>query len=451
MNDDPMQGQVDLIREVFMYAHRFKGKRFVFQIGSHIIEDSRFPALVRDLSILHKAGIKIILVPGAGKRIDDVLERYGVETQRINGVRVSSYEAMPLIKMAAFDMANMVMTQLASQQVDAVIGNWVRARSIGVNNGVDFQGTGSVYRVNLNLLDRVLEDNLVPILPCIGWSGSGKPYNISSLELASLLAEQVQAEKLFFVSDGLELRSENHQTPAEGLVTRDGLITRLSAPAADQFLVLNKPSVPNQDVRWNGEELAMELVRLAAHAARNGVERIHLLNGRLDGVVLKEIFSTIGMGTMVHADPFDSIRPMRSGDIPEVLRIMEPNIEKGILVRRDENDLLSMYKDFVVYETDGTIRGCAALHAYPEGQAEIAGLAVDPAFAYLGAGQKMVRFLVEKAQLENFDQVFLLTTQTGDFFELLGFKQDDLDSLPETKKQHYNLDRKSRIYLMPLN
>lgn len=451
MNENLIQGQVDLIREVFVYANRFKGKRFVIQIGSSVVEDPRFPTLVRDLAILHNIGINIILVPGAGRRIDEVLSRYGIQTHRAKGIRISNPEAMPLIKMAAFDVANMVMTQLASQQVDAVIGNWVKARSIGVRDGVDFLNAGTVARINTTLLNKVMAEGIVPILPCIGWSGSGTPYNISSLELASYIAEQVGAEKLFFIADGLELKADKYQVPDEGVVVRDGVVTRLSAVAADLFVERNSSQLLETGESWSSEGLAVELLRLAAHAARSRVERIHLVNGRIEGVILKEIFSTLGQGTMVHADPFDSIRPMRSGDIAEVLSIMEPNIQKGILVRRDEQDLLRLYKDFVVYETDGTIRGCAALHPYGGETAEIAGVAVDPAFSHLGLGQKLIRYQIDQAIRRGLSQVFLLTTQTGDYFESLGFAKGEPADLPPEKRAKYDVNRNSRVYVLNLD
>jgi len=451
MQEDKIQSQVDLIREVFLYANRFKGKRFVIQIHSGIVEDHRFPTLVRDLAILHKSGIQIILVPGAGKRIDEVLGRYDLESRKVKGIRVSATDAMPLIKMAAFDVANMVMTQLSTQQVDAVIGNWVKARSYGVRDGVDYQNAGTVARINAPLLNRILADGFVPILPCIGWSASGVPYNISSLELASVLAEQLGAEKLFFLTDGLALSQENHACPKDGIVVRSGMITRLSAAAAEEFVQLNKVDFEENPETWNGDYQILDLLRLAAHATRSQVERVHILDGRLEGVILKEIFSTLGQGTMIHGDPFDSIRNMQASDIAEVLGIMEPNIQKGILIRRDETDMLNLYKDFVVYETDGTIHGCGALHDYGDLSAEIAGLAVDSNFAHLGMGQKILLFLIERARDLGLKKVFLLTTQTGDFFESMGFVRGGLSDLPQEKQKHYNPARNSRIYFKDLD
>lgn len=441
MDEDLLQSQVDLIREVFLYSNRFDGKCFVIQIASNIVEDDRFPTLVRDLAILQKSGIRLVLVPGAGKRIDEVLKSYGVETPRVGGVRISPSEHMGLIKMAAFDIANMVMTQLSSQKVDAVIGNWVTARALGVRDGVDFQDTGMVAKVNVPLLEKIMAEGLVPILPCIGWSSTGVPYNLSSLELATHLAVQLKSEKMFYVSDGVELRAESYALPGEGIVVRDGAISRFDTQAAERFLEAN-PAI--------GQPMVRDLLKSAARAAREGVERVHLLNGRVEGVILKEIFSSVGQGTMVHANPFESIRPMRAEDVAQVLHLMEPNIEKGILLKRSADDLLEAMAEFHVYENDGTVRGCGALHPYGGEGAEIAGIAVDPNFNHLGIGQKLVRFLVERARQSGIRRVFLLTTQTGDFFESTGFRKGGLADLPAEKRENYNAQRKSRVYYQDL-
>ena len=139
--------QVELIRQVFGYVDQFKDKIFVIRIDGEIIMDPLFPVLVRDLALLHRVGIRIILVPSAHTRIDQILTKYGMDWDTVGGVRVSSAQAIPFIKMAAFDVSNRVMTLLAESRLDAVIGNWVRARAIGVRDGVDFQETGRVDKL----------------------------------------------------------------------------------------------------------------------------------------------------------------------------------------------------------------------------------------------------------------------------------------------------------------
>jgi len=434
-----LQGQVELIREVFMYAQRFAGKRFVIMISSGVIEDPRFPSLVRDLAILHKSGIQILLVPGAGKRIDDVLGAYGYTSQIVGGIRISPEEHMPFIKMAAFDVANKLMTQLSSLTVDSVIGSWVRARGLGVVNGVDFLETGLVSRVDGRLLAKVLEDGMVPILPCIGWSSTGNPYNISSQELATYLAETLEAEKLFFLTDSVQLLEDEWKLPKEGTVVHEGQIIRLSVPAAKGFLSLNSD---------RSEDLKYGFVKLAARAAAQGVERVHIINGRIEGVILKEIFSSLGFGAMVHSDPFESIRDMGPEDIPSVLDIMEPNIQSGLLLRRDQQDLERLHPEFVVFESDGAIHGCGALHRYRDGSAEIAAIAVDPHYEALGLGQKIVGYLIGKARRLAIPKVLVLTTRAGDWFETLGFVKATPDDLPEERRASYNPQRNSRVFLL---
>ena len=440
MSEDPVQRHVDLIREVFLYAERFKNKRFVIQISSDLVEDQWFPALVQDLGILHRAGIQVILVPGAARRIDKVLATYGVPTQSVGTTRVSTDEAMPLIKMAAFDVANEVLTHLASQQIDALIGNWVRARAIGVRDGVDFHNAGMVTGIHSDTLKQVLAEGHLPIFPCVGWSATGKPYNISSVELATNIAESLKAEKLFFLDDDLEFEAAGHELPQDGTLIADGRLARMTVKSAVFFAERND----------NLTQLEYDVLRFGSHAATNGVQRVHYLNGSIDGAILREVFSALGQGTMIYTDEFEAIRPMRSEDVPEVLRVMEPSIAKGILVPRDEEYMLRMYEHFVVYESDESVRGCCALVPYGTIQAEIAGLAVDESFGHYGIGQKLVTFLIDEAKKRRLTQVFLLTTQTADYFESLGFKRGELKDLPAERQKTYDPSRKSRIYGLSL-
>jgi amino-acid N-acetyltransferase len=428
----------ELIREVFVYAHRFQGSVFVFRIGARIMDNPGFAGLVSDLALLHENGIKIVLVPSGGARIDELLAIYGIATERVQGLRISTPEAMPLIEMAAFDTATRLMNQLARNKVEAVVGNWVRARSYGVRDGVDFQATGMVDKVHVELIRRSLEDDFVPILPCIGWSAIGEPYNISSVELATELAIGLKARKLFFLTDGELFASSELKLPSEGVAAREGSVSRLTVLAAERVLA------ENQDALGRAER---EMLAHSVTACRSGVERVHFLDGGLEGAVLKEVFSTMGSGAMVHADPFEDIRPMREEDIPEVLRIMEPLIQQGILVRRTEVDLQRGCADYAVFETDGSIRGCGALHRHGQGLAEIAGLAVEGSYTHLGIGQRMVGYLIEAARKTALSGVFVLTTRTSDWFLSLGFSPATVEALPEDRRQSYDEERKSRIYV----
>ncbi|MFW5784361.1 MAG: amino-acid N-acetyltransferase, partial [Spirochaetota bacterium] len=424
------------------YTQAFQGKTFVLQLEDAIVLRPAVASLMRDLVLLHRTGIRIVLIAGARQRIDEILARYKVACEKHRGVRISSPDAIPFIKMAAFDAANRVMTSLTGQGVNAVIGNWVRARSLGVVDGIDFQDAGTVHKIRVDLLRGVLEQGSIPILPCIGWSASGKPYNISSRELATELAAGLQASKLFFLAELDPLTSDHYRLHTDMDAIPDGRISRLTVEQATRFLELNEPLQ---------EDVGYELVRFAVRAATRGVERVHIVDGRSEGVILQEIFSNLGAGTMVHANQYQSIRSMQRSDVPDVYRLMQPLVRKGLLVSRTEQDIHEQIDDYVVFETDGMVHGCGALHLFDENQGEIAGLAVDDSYGRFGIGQRIVRFLIEGARRAGLDQVFVLTTQASDWFEQLGFRQGTVNDIPQSKRACYDYSRNSRILLYDLS
>ena len=441
MESEDIKQHVDLIREVFLYAQRFREGTFVLHIDYAINLQGLLAEVVNDLVLLQQSGIRMVLVPGASQRIDEILASYKLENTKHAGVRISQPEAIPFIKMAAFDVSNHLMTLLTARGTNAVIGNWVRARSLGVRDGVDYGDTGTVDRIKLEHVQKVLEDGLVPIFPCVGWNAAGKPYNISSRELAQELAVQLGAQKLFFVTDFNGINADDYALDAHFEVTVDRRVPRMDIAEARRFLELNNegPGRP-----------AVELVRRGVAAARAGVARVHIVDGRISGVLLKEIFSNLGVGTMLHANVYESIRPMQLQDVSDVLRIMRPLVRNGVLVERSEDDLRDRLDDYVVFETDGTIYGCGALHEFPDGKAELAAIAVDAGHAERGTGRKIVEFLLSRARRRGFRQVFALTTQTYDWFSINGFYTGGVQDLPPGKREAYDHERNSRILLYDL-
>jgi amino-acid N-acetyltransferase len=434
MEKELLRDRVETIREVFSYLKRFQGTTFVVRIDCSLVNGPLFPVLVKDLSLLHQSGIRVAIVPSAKERIDEILGTYGVPYTMARGVRITSEEAIPFIKMAAFDVSNRVMTTLSANGITAVIGNWVRARGMGVIDGVDFQSAGVVESVRVETVRKVLEDGVVPIFPCIGWSSVGRPYNISSNELAVVVASSLRAEKLFFLTARECYTAEAFAVPKDVPVAPGGRLANFSLAGVEEFLAANP-----------GREEDLELLSRARLACAAGVERVHILDGRAEGVLLQEIFSNLGSGTMVYSNRYGGIRPMSLDDVSDVLRIMQPLVERGILLPRAEAQLAESLADFIVYEVDGSVHACAALHEFPGRTAEIAGVAVEENYLHLGVGPKMVDYLCERARKAGMQSVFVLTTQTADWFEKLGFTEADIDALPEKKRRGYNAQRRSRV------
>ena len=203
------------IRDVINYIKVFKNALAVIHIDDEIISSPLLPSHIHDISLIHEAGRKVIIVPGARGQINDALEEQKISWQMKNGFRVTDERAMPAIKTAAFDVANNIMNILAGEHLTAVIGNWVKARGKGIIDGTDFGSAGEIDKIKIDAIKQTLENGFVPIFPCIGWNDLGKPYNISSTELAAQIAIHLKAEKLFFIFPDAQISRKEFSLPNE--------------------------------------------------------------------------------------------------------------------------------------------------------------------------------------------------------------------------------------------
>ena len=424
------------VRDVIRYLQKFKNALLVIYLDDKTISSPLFSSHIRDIALLHQAGLKVVLIPGARRRIDEILKNADIKWSVQESVRVTSAEAMPLIKMAAFDVSNTVMTSLAANGITAVIGNWVRARGRGVLNGFDYGTAGEIDKLETEAIRTVLNDGFIPIFPCIGWNAAGHPYNISSMLLAKQVAMNLKADKLFFMMFNEEITADKYMIPEGFALSESGNIPAMSLEEVDTFIETN----PTADSEIKN------LLKASQEACRAGVTRVHILDGNLDGVLPCEIFSGLGSGTMIYTGNYGKVRAMEQTDIPSILAIMKPFIETGKLLTRTEAQIADSLEDFIVYEIDGGVHACAALHFYDDGQAEIAAVAVDENYAHMGIGPKLMDSLIEQAMEANAKSIFIMTTQTADWFEQLGFEEDVIDSLPEERRKVWTPNRGSKVY-----
>lgn len=459
MNENYIHEKAERIRDVIRYIRKFKNALVIIYIDNSLIDSPLFTSHIRDICFIHEAGLKVIMVPGACKRINEVLSSAGITWNIHNNCRITGSEAMPLIKMAAFDVSNQVMTAFAGEKQTAVIGNWVRARGKGVIEGFDYGTSGEIDRLEIESIRTVLDNGFIPIFPCIGWSAVGKPYNISSIELAQQIAVHMKAEKLFFLIPNADISQQMFTIPQDLGLSPEGTVPAMNLEEVDNFLKNNDQSVNSEakttDQTINSAEFnyrsvvlkekILSLLALAKKACSNGVSRVHILNGSFDGTISCEIFSDLGSGTMIYSQNYGRIRDMIREDIPSVLSVMQPFVDNGVLLPRSKEILLNQLSDYIVYELDGAIRACAALLPYSDGQMEIAGVAVEKTCSHIGIGPKMIMFLVERAKKLHAKSIFLLTTQTADWFEKLGFVASEVSTLPEKRKELWTPQRGSKV------
>jgi amino-acid N-acetyltransferase len=418
----------------------------VFKVDFPVTEQRGFPYLMRDIALLTSNGIRVVIVPGCKEWIDAVLLKYNIVSSYSGSERITAGNAIPFVEMAAFHVATRYMTALSASRVDAVTGNFVRARGRGVINGVDMEHTGTADKIFARALGRILDLGMVPILPCIGWSPSGRPYNVSSDEIAVAAASALNAAKLFIVTAGDNLTKEYLALPSHVRLTSGGRIIRLTPQEAEEILLLNK----NHENENTLKNKCISRLRLALSASASGVERVHIIDGLEEGAVLNELFTNLGAGTMLYADEYESIRGIRNSDIPDILQLMEPLVRQDILIRRSAEDVQKKKDDYFVYVIDGSIHACGALHDLGGGQAELAALAADKAYSSMNIGRRIAYYLINRARGMGMRRVLVFTTKTQDWFELLGFHETDIDSLPSMRRENYDYKRMSKIFALDL-
>lgn len=443
MQEQILISKAQNIRSVIKYIQQFKNAIIVIYIDDEIIYSPLFSSHIRDISLLHQAGIKVAIVPGCRKRIDQILSNSKIQWKYENDIRITCEEAIPLIKMAAFDTSNIVMTSLAANQITATIGNWVRARAKGVIEGIDFGTAGEIDKLQTDSIKNILQNGFIPIFPCIGWSSTGKPYNISSITLVQEVAIALKADKLFFLMNDEEISSKYFKIPNEIGLSEEEKVPAMNLEEVEHFINSNS---------FSEHKKILKLLQTSVNACKKGVSRIHIINGKFDGAIPCEIFSELGSGTMIYSSNYENIRSMVQQDIASVLSLMRPFVKEKILLSRTEDELSNNINDYIVYEIDNNIRACAAIHFYPiEKQAEIYAVAVDESFSKLGIGPKLIQFLMKKSIKNGFFNIFLLTTRTSDWFEKLGFKPDSVDSIPQERKAIWTSKRNSKVLRLKLN
>ncbi|NNM30720.1 MAG: GNAT family N-acetyltransferase, partial [Akkermansiaceae bacterium] len=178
-----------------------------------------------------------------------------------------------------------------------------------------------------------------------------------------------------------------------------------------------------------------ELLSAAVGVCQSGIPRVHILDGRQQGVLADELFSNEGAGTMVHTDSYREIRPLREEDIPELLAMVGRSVRRSHLVPRGYEDIEEKTGDFSVMCLDDNVVGCVALHEYGGDLGEIACLYVKQSHEKLGYGRTLVQTAEEKARARGLKTVFALTNRAAGFFgDKLGFTEGDLSIVPAARR-----------------
>ena len=426
---------VPWFRSVAPYIHMHRGKTFVVGIAGEAIAAGKLPNLAQDLALIQSMGVKVVLVHGFRPQVNEQLKAKGHTPQYSHGMRITDEVALDCAQEAAGQLRyeieaafsqGLPNTPMAGATVRVISGNFITARPVGIVDGVDFQHSGLVRKVDIAGIMQTLQSGSMVLLSPFGFSPTGEAFNLNMEEVATSVAIALQADKLLFVSEvpGIRIR------PSEPESDDNPIDTELPLDAAERLLaslpMANEPS-----------DIAFYLQH-CVKACKSGVERSHILPFAVDGALLLEVYMHDGIGTMVVDEKLESLREATHEDVGGILQLIEPFENDGTLVKRDRTEIERDVEQYTVIEHDGVIFACAALHAYPEKKTgEMAALTVSPQSQGQGDGEKVLKRIEQRARSKGLESIFVLTTRTMHWFIKRGFVQADLVWLPEDRYRAY--------------
>jgi amino-acid N-acetyltransferase len=429
--EQPIVKLTDL-RGILHYIPSYRERTFIIAVDGAIVADENFANILLDIAVLRSLNIRVVLVHGAAAQIARLADAEGVVPSDLEGSGVTDERTLRLAIAAATRLTHEILEGLSAQDLRAATTNAIVAHPAGIIQGVDHEFTGRVERVDVELLQTLLANGIVPVIPPLGFDGDGKTYRVNSDSAAVAVAEALKAIKLIYIT------SEN------GLIVKGQLLRQLGVDELETLL---------QKQRGDFLPESISKAQYASAACRSGVPRVHVISGREDEGLLAEVFSNEGIGTLIHVNEYQQIRPAKKKDIQAIQALTRKGVEAGELVQRSRASIEKALGDYYIFEIDNNPVGCVALHVEPDGQkGELACLYVNPSHEHQGIGRKLTQFVESRARELGLSQLIALSTQAFTYFQSKGgFAEGTPDDLPAARREKYEQSgRRSKVLIKQL-
>lgn len=496
---------VKFFRQASPYIEGHRGRSFVIAIPGEVLDrQDILDTLLQDVALLHGLGVRLVVVIGARMQINEAIRAKGSEPRYVKGYRVTDDVAMKAA-VAAAGAARMVVEARLSKaptvtmmrrhargnemgsssprnqtpSVTTVSGNYVAAKRKGVVGGIDYQHTGSVRFIQSEAVQYQLQNGNVVLLSNLGYSASGEPLNCDIYSVAVRAAIDLNADKLIIVAppggdeslrdlpawlpiqDAEKLllsisrstcSSENEDSPESMSNQQTGEDLKDGQRSDDE--AFRKAADELDFDSWYELGLPMPLLA-ACMVCREGVKRAHIIDAGMDGALLLELYSTDGVGYMISSDFYEGLRAANLSDVPRIYDLLEPAMNKGILVKRSVEQLSDDLMYFTVLERESQLLACASVRPLgkndlDENVAELGAFCVHPEYRGGGKGDTLLEFVEDKASAAGIDRLVLLTTRTADWFQQRGFEPAGVahssNLLPASRRKVIDSTRNSQLY-----
>ena len=438
---------VNGFRDSAPYINALRGRTLVISFGGEAVIDNGFSNFIHDIALLNSLGIRLILVHGARPQIERQIKEKKLTAIKHKNLRITDTKTLECVKQAAGTVRveieallsmGLASSPMAGSKIRVTSGNFITAKPLGIIDGKDYGHTGEVRRVDNISLHAHLDNNEIVLLSPIGYSPTGEIFNICAEDLALAVATELQADKLIYLTENKGV------TDSRKKIIRELVLTQAES------LINSKRKFSDKSANY---------LQKAVDACRHGVNRVHIIDRRIDGALLQELFTRDGIGTLISSDIYEGLRPATIDDVGGILELISPLEQQDVLVKRSREHLELDINNFTVIERDGTIIACSALYptinnnkakSSKESVAEISCLAVHPDYQDGGRGNALFEHQQRQAAGMGISKLFVLTTQTAHWFRERGFKNTDIKKLPINKKAMYNYKRNSKLYIKKL-
>jgi amino-acid N-acetyltransferase len=420
------------LRGILQYIPRFREKTFILAVDGAIVTDENFANILLDIAVLRSLNIRVVLVHGAAAQIKGLGEEQKIAASNLDGTGITDAATLKLALTAANRLTHEILEGLSANDLRAACTNAIIAHPMGILSGVDHLFTGKVERVDVELLQTLLAQGVVPVIPPLGFDGDGKTYRVNSDGVALAVADALKAVKLIYI------------TTTDGLVCQGKLIRQMIVGELSALLEKNKCEF-TPDTQSKAQH--------AAAACRAGVQRVHVINGRVDEGLLAEVFSNEGIGTLIYANEYQQIRPAKKKDVRAIQLLTDKGVQTDELVKRTRASIEKHLEDYYIFEIDKNPVACVALHVYPESkQGELAALFVNPSHENQGIGRKLIQFVESQARELDLGELLTLSTQAFTYFQSKGgFAEGTPNDLPPSRREKYDQSgRRSKVLVKRL-
>ncbi len=286
--------KADILLEALPYIQRFFNKTIIIKYGGHAMEDEELKvSFIRDVILLNYIGLRPVIVHGGGPQIDGMLEKIGIKSKFVEGMRVTDEETMSIVEMVLVGKINKELVSLINQHggqavgLSGMDGNIIRARKLWISRKgkdtaekelLDIGLVGEVESVNPELIENIRNNKWIPVIAPVGVGPEGEMYNINADLVAGKVAAALKAEKFILLTD------------VEGVLdSQKKLISTMNAEMANHYLregIITGGMIPK--------------VNCCLQALREGVKKTHIIDGRVKHAILLEIFTDEGIGTQIY-------------------------------------------------------------------------------------------------------------------------------------------------------